>query len=113
MKYVLAAMCGIVVLFMGGCAVIFSATVNPGFIIPGAIAFLNLAIIGGLFGWRVQWRPAFYILGILDLLIAVGCVLTVPAFNMSDPTFAPFMYTVAGVFGLKGFLSFVYARCPA
>jgi hypothetical protein len=105
MKYVLAAMCGLVVLFMGGCAVMLLAQ-GPFALIPAAIGFLNLAILGALFGWQVQWRPAFYVLGCGDLVFAAGCAWIAVAGT-------PGAWPVAGLFALKGILSFVYAaRSP-
>jgi hypothetical protein len=108
MKYILAAMCGLIVLFMGGCAVL-SLAAGPLAVLPAGIAFLNLAVIGALFGWKVQWKPAFYILGVIDLVAAAGCIATNQmGGNPADLT--TFLYIIAAVFGLKGVLSFVYAK---
>jgi hypothetical protein len=105
MKYVLAALCGILFLFMGGCAVV-SVMAMPFPLIPGAIAALNLAIIGALFGWGFKWRPAFYILGAIDLVIAVVAIVTASSMNASDQQL---FWIAAVLFALKGVLSFVYA----
>jgi phosphoglycerol transferase MdoB-like AlkP superfamily enzyme len=110
MKYILAIMCGLVVLFMGGCALVTSATglLAP---IPAGIAFLNLAILGGLFGWRLRWTPAFYILGVFDLLIAFGCGWVAASLtSSSDRAFAPFIWAIVLVIAAKGVLSFAYAN---
>lgn len=105
MKYILAAMCGLIVLFMGGCAIV-SVAAFPLPLIPGAIAALNLAILGALFGWKFQWRPAFYILGAADLLLALAGVLTGIEMTAND---APFFYIAAALFALKGGLTLYYA----
>jgi hypothetical protein len=116
MKYILAIMCGLVALFMGGCAVLllpggFSSggafLGMPMLAIPAGIAFLNVAIIGALFGWKVRWKPAFYILGVIDILIAVGALLTASSMGPNDQ---PVFWFVAAVFAAKGVLSFIYAR---
>ncbi len=110
MKYVLAAMCAIVVLFMGGCALIASGA-GPIALLPAGITALNLAILGGLFRWKVQWRPAFYILGVIDVLLAaVIAVFASSALNGRESGFAGALLAIAGVILLKGVLSFVYAK---
>ena len=54
MKYVLAALCGILVLFMGGCAIL-TVLAFPLPLIPGGIAALNVAILGALFTLWAAW----------------------------------------------------------
>jgi hypothetical protein len=110
MKYVLAAMCGLVVLFMGGCSVLL---LPSGFFAlgPGLVAFLNLAILGGLFGWKVQWLPAYYILAVADALIALVCgYIAVAGLSFPDAGLPPLMLALAAVFALKAALTFIYAR---
>lgn len=104
MKYILAAMCGIVVLFMGGCAIV-AVQAMPLPLIPAAIAALNVAILGALFGWNFQWRPAFYILGVIDLAVALGAAVAAGSMGPDGPVF----WIAAVLFALKGVLSFVYA----
>lgn len=105
MKYVLAALCGILVLFMGGCAIL-SVLAPPFPLIPGGIAALNLAILGALFGWKFQWKPAFYILGVADLLLAMGAMLIAVDMTTSD---AQLLWLAAALFALKGVLTLYYA----
>ena len=108
MKYILATMCGLVVLFMGGCAIL-SLAAGPLAIIPGGIAFFNLAILGALFGWKLQWTPAFYILGVIDILLALSAVLISVSAGIAASD-QPYILIAAAVIGLKGLLTFVYAR---
>jgi hypothetical protein len=104
MKYVLAILCGVMVLFMGGCAVVsFAAMPLP--LIPGGIAFLNILLLGALFGWKTKWRPAFYILGAVDLVIAAIAVVAA----LSAGQFDVQVFVLAAVLiGLKGVLSIYY-----
>lgn len=104
MKYILAVMCAIAALFMGGCAVLTLAA-GPFVILPAGLAFLNIAILGYLFGWKVQWRPAFYVLGIIDLLVMALSLYLAAMLPASDRTA---LILVAGVFAAKGILSLVY-----
>ncbi len=105
MKYVLAALCGILVLFMGGCAIV-TVQAMPFSLIPAAIAALNLAILGVLFGWKFQWKPAFYILGIADLLLALGAVLISSSLSASD---GQLVWLAAALLAVKGALTLYYA----
>jgi hypothetical protein len=111
MKYVLAALCGILILFMGGCAIL-SVVAFPFPLIPGGIAALNVAILGALFGWKFQWKPAFYILGIADLLLALGAALIIAGMagdvglTSSD---AQHFWLASALFALKGGLTLYYA----
>ncbi len=111
MKYVLAALCGILVLFMGGCAIL-TVLAFPLPLIPGGIAALNVAILGALFGWKFQWKPAFYILGVVDLLLAVIAVVISNDMGSSvglSASDAQFFWLAAALFALKGVLTLYYA----
>ena len=104
MKFVLATMCGIVVLFMGGCALM-AVQAMPLPLLPAGIALLNVFILGSLFGWNIRWRPAFYILGAIDIALALGAL----ALSGSVPGGDGGVFLLAGaVIGLKGVLSIVY-----
>ncbi len=109
MKYLLAIMCGLLAVFMGGCAVLALAA-GPMAAIPGGLAFLNVAILGALFGWKVQWKPAFYILGGIDILVAIAAALAAASMSAADQ---PIFGIAAIAFAMKGILSLVYAgRLP-
>jgi hypothetical protein len=109
MKFVLAAMCALVVLFMGGCAVLALAA-GPLALLPAGVALLNLLIIGALYGWKLNWRPAFYILGIADLVIVAAILAIANSTTMGISTSdAPMLWGLAIVFLLKGILTLVYA----
>jgi hypothetical protein len=77
MKVILGIICGLVVLFAGGCAIVlmFAEVTDSGAaalaLIPGAIAALNVLILMGLFGKSQPQRWAFYVLAGLDVLAAV------------------------------------------
>lgn len=77
MKIILGIMCGLVVLFAGGCAVVLliSQMTDSGAavlaLIPAAIAALNVMILMALFGRSRPQRWAFYLLAGLDVLAAI------------------------------------------
>jgi hypothetical protein len=105
MKYVLAILCGLLVLFMGGCAVLALAG-GPLALIPAGLAALNVMIIIALFKVRPQFLPAFYVLGIADLLVAIGAGIAAPTMGSDGTLF----WAAAGLFALKGVLTLVFAR---
>lgn len=77
MKTILAIMCGLVVLFAGGCAVflLYSQITDSGAavlaLIPGGIAALNVLVLMALFGKSQPQRWAFYVLAALDVGAAI------------------------------------------
>lgn len=104
MKYLLAIMCGIVVLFMGGCAIV-SVQAMPLPLLPAGIAALNILALGALFGWKTRWRPAFYILGAIDIILALAALAMVGSIGGAD---SQVFLLAAAIIGLKGILSIVY-----
>lgn len=104
MKYLLGIMAGIVVLFMGGCAVL-TVQAMPLPLLPAGIALLNLLVLGALFGWNMRWKPAFFILGGIDLLLAAGAYVAAASMAGGD---AQFFVLAGAVIALKGILSLMY-----
>ena len=78
MKIILAIMCGLVVLFAGGCAIFLLASqvTDSGAavlaLIPGVIAVLNVLILMALYGKSRPQRWAFYVLAALDVAAAIA-----------------------------------------
>lgn len=78
MKIILGIICGLVVLFAGGCAVMLAASGLSGdsgavafALIPGGIAALNVLVLMALFGKSQPQRWALYVLAVLDVLGAI------------------------------------------
>lgn len=77
MKIILGIMCGLVVLFAGGCAVMLLAAqvTDSGAamlaLIPAAVAVLNVLVLLALFGRQRPQPWAFYLLAGLDVLGAI------------------------------------------
>jgi uncharacterized membrane protein HdeD (DUF308 family) len=107
MRLILAAMCVLMVLFMGGCALV-SVSVMPLPLLPAGIAVLNLMMLAVIFKrTQKRWPAAFYILGVIDLVVAILAV--VSAIN-SGPQEAPLFYLSAFAFLVKGVFSILYIR---
>ena len=77
MKIILGIICGLVVLFAGGCAVmlVVAQATDSGAaalaLIPGGIAALNVLVLMALFGKSQPQRWAFYVLAGLDVLAVI------------------------------------------
>ena len=110
MKILLTILCVGMALFGGGCALLASSYVGIVGLVPFVILVLNGLILAGLWGWQNPWWPAFYILGIADLLITAAVLFALAAYTTSgDPT-TVWAIAAAGGFALKGILTLQYAR---
>ena len=117
MKILLAILCAVMLLFGGGCAVTFlsffgndSGGAGLLVLIPLTVFVLNLLILIALFGWSNPWRPAFYILAVIDIIVAVLALIDVAGLLMGAPGMAPWALLTAAGFGLKGWLTWAYVR---
>ena len=105
MKYILVTMCTLVILFMGGCSLtsLLAGSGGTMFAVPSLlVTVLNLLVLGNMFNWQWQWRPASYILGVADLLIALAILFI---FGSGGLLF----FLLAGVIAIKGILTLEFA----
>ena len=120
MKALLASMCIfviVVILFFGGCALAFSGGggINLGLfplILIAALA-LNGMILYGLFGAAKPFKPAFYILGGIDFLIAIGSLFSMTSLlggSYNDGTSLSILAVFLAIVGSKGALTIYFAR---
>jgi hypothetical protein len=110
MKTLLIALCIIMLLFGGGCAITlggFNET-GPLILIPIAVAVFNGLVLAALFGWSTPFRPAFYVLIAADVLIAAATLIGTLGFSSGDTSIIPWGLAMALAFGLKGFLTWRY-----
>jgi hypothetical protein len=110
MKIVLATLCILMLLFGGGCALMTGGFGGQLSIIPVAIAVFNSLVLIAIFGWADPWKPAFYILAVADVLIAIGVIIAAISIGGSDPTLWNWAILIAGAFALKGALTWFYVR---
>jgi hypothetical protein len=116
MKIILGIICGLVVLFAGGCAIVLvlAEATDSGAaalaVIPGGIAALNVLVLMALFGKSQPQRWAFYVLAGLDVLAAIIMVI----FWLSIASQVNDIWTLAvpviGVLVLKAVLTVKVAR---
>lgn len=110
MKIILTIFCAAAALFGGGCAAVLVGNAGPFALLPLAILILNGLILYGLWAAKKPWRPAFYILGVIDLLIAAAASITMMSarIGLSGPD--GILYLLPLAFAAKGVLTLVYAR---
>ena len=120
MKALLAAMCIFVIVvtvFFGGCTLLLFGSGN------GSLGFLPILLITpvvlnglvlyGLFGAAKPFKPAFYILGGIDFLIAIGSLFsmtTILTGYSNDATTVGLTTAFLAIVALKGALTIYFAR---
>ena len=110
MKTILTIFCVLAALFGGGCALTIGANAGPVALLPLAVLVLNCLILAALWGSKTPWPPAFYILGVIDLLIALGMVVFLFFLGGGfDLYLLPFVLLPIA-FALKGYLALKYVR---
>jgi peptidoglycan/LPS O-acetylase OafA/YrhL len=114
-RVLLVILCLLLVLFSGGCSLLLGVEGMGLAVAPIAVLVLNSFILAALFGWADPWRPAFYILAVVDFIIAGVIVLgaMMLAANMpggDEASLIALAALLAGGFALKGFLTWRYVR---
>jgi hypothetical protein len=111
MKIILTVFCVLMALFGGGCAlVLLNASTGPFLLIPLGILVLNGLILAALWGWKAPWRPAFYILGVIDIVIAIGWLIFLFSAGLTRDPSGFFVGLVVAAFAIKGILTLAYAK---
>lgn len=110
MKVFLTILCVAAALFGGGCGLLLLNEAGPLGWLPISILVLNVLILIGLWSTRKPWRPAFYILGTVDLLLAAGLTAVILMTPDLRDRGAMLVLLVPVIFAAKGFLTFKYAK---
>lgn len=119
MKIILAIFCGLMLLFVGGCALILLANSGqgggfaasmPAILIMGGVAVLNLLILLTLFGSFGKHVWAFHVLGVIDLLVMAGLMLLWSSLGFVDSGLNVIGTILVGGLGLKALLTFMAAK---
>ena len=116
MKIILGIMCGLVVLFAGGCAVILviAQATDSGAaalaLIPGGVAALNVLVLLALFGKQQPQRWAFYVLAALDVVAAIVMAIFWSSISFQVSDIWTLAVPVIAVLLLKAVLTVLVAR---
>ena len=113
MKVLLTVFCALFILFTGGCALTLLSVGGGAELISlalVAIAALNIALLVGLWGKGGKWLPAFYILGVADILLGLGGgIFLFTQFGQNDYQLGSLAVAAAALFVLKGGLTLYFA----
>ncbi len=109
MKIILTILCGLMVLFAGGCAVIALAA-GPLALLPGGVAALNIFVLIALYGSSKPAKWAFVTLIILDALWVLVLLMAWASGGFSDPLLNLWAAGFIGTVALKGALTFAMLR---
>ena len=116
MKIILGIICGLVVLFAGGCAImlVVAQATDSGAaalaLIPGGIATLNVLVLMALFGKSQPQRWAFHVLAGLDVLAAIIMAIFWSSIASQVNDIWTIAVPVIGVLVLKAVLTVLVAR---
>jgi hypothetical protein len=109
MKVLLAILCLIMILFGGGCAVALGGA-GTFSLLPIGIVALNGIVLAAIFGWAKPPKPVFYVLAVVDFIIAIGFSIMVLGFGGLDRDLAIWAVLLIGGFAIKGALTWAYMR---
>jgi hypothetical protein len=114
LKVLLTIFCGLFILFTGGCALTLLSIgggvelISVGLAI---VAVLNVVLLVGLWGKGVNWSPAFYILGVADILLGLGGgIFLLFQLGQEESLLVSLAILAAAMFVLKGGLTLHFAR---
>lgn len=119
MKIILGTFCGLMLLFVGGCALMLFANAGqgggiaatmPAILIMGGVAALNVLILLTLFSSFGKHVWAFYVLGVIDLLVMGGLMLLWSTLGFADSGLNMIGIILVGGLGLKALLTFIAAK---
>lgn len=113
MKSLLITFCIITGLFGGGCALVAGGAglgSNPLLFIPVAVFIFNLLVVLAVAGWSDPWKPAFYALAVVDVIIALATVGSFLNWGMNSAELAKPAMLLAGAFAVKGWLTWQFIR---
>lgn len=110
MKVLLAILCGLMALFGGGCALALSQMEGALSFIPLVVLVFNGLVLAAIFGWKNPWKPAFYVLAVVDALVALVVGLAVLSWGTGDQFVFGWGAAIAAGFALKGLLTWRFVR---
>lgn len=109
MRILLGILCGIMVLFAGGCAIM-AAGAGPVALIPAGIATLNVLVLIALFGTAKPVLWAFYVLAVLDIIGLLVVLGFMASLGPADSASNGIGVLLAGSLAVKAILTVLVAR---
>jgi hypothetical protein len=112
MKIILTILCGLMILFAGGCTILAGAA-GPVAIIPAGVVILNVLVLGAMHGFASPGKWVFYTLAILDVLAVIGLTITWFSLGMTDDQLNIFAVLLIAAFAVKAALTFAMGNRTA
>ncbi len=112
MKVLLTILCGLMILFSGGCFLALGGAMNPFSLINLLILVPNILVIAALYGMSNPIRPVFIALAVVDFLVALiigGLALSAGGTNLQVQLTG---LLIATAFLLKGVFTWSIANKP-
>ena len=106
MKIILTILCGLMVLFAGGCTILAGAA-GPLAIVPAGLVVLNVLVLGAMHGFANPRKWVFYTLAILDVLAVMGLMIAWSSLGMTDDQLNILAVLLVAAFTVKAALTFV------
>jgi hypothetical protein len=106
MKIILTILCGLMILFAGGCTILAGAAGQVA-IIPAGVVVLNVLVLGAMYGFASPAKWAFYTLAILDGLAIILLTIAWLSFGMTENGLNILGLLLISAFAVKGALTFV------
>ena len=105
MKIILTILCGLMILFAGGCTVLAGAAGLVA-IIPAGVVVLNGLVLGAMYGFASPAKWAFNTLAILDGLAVILLTVAWLSFGMTDNGLNILALLLISAFAVKGALTY-------
>lgn len=118
MKVLLSILCGLIVLFAGGCTLLAvsgaglsgALVSGPLLVIPAAVAILNVMVLAALWGFATPNRGILVTLLVLDVLVVLALAATWASLGGGDRDMNILAVLLVGGFAAKGLLTGLYLR---
>ena len=108
MNYVLVALNGLVALGFVTLVLSISEGAAP-VVVAFGFAFLNVSVMSAILSKKTGWKIAFYILGTIDLIVALFCLFVLSKFSSADSPLALWScIAFVALFGFKGAATFTF-----
>ena len=105
MKIVLTILCGLMILFAGGCTILAGAAGLVA-IIPAGVVVLNVLVLGAMYGFANPAKWVFYTLAILDGLVVILLTIAWLSFGMAENELNILALLLISAFAVKGALTY-------
>lgn len=109
MKIILTILCGLMILFAGGCSIL-ALMAGPLALVPAGVVVLNVLVLGAMYGFANPRRWVFNTLAIIDALVVIILLILWSSFGATDQQTNIFAVLLVAAFAVKGALTYAMAK---